>query len=128
MTKKQYKACRITIIILLSFSISFAINLNNYYLPVVFMASAMAGMYYCRKQLETKDILVDERDYKLAGDAARYAITIYAFVGAVGTFVLMGISGKSGRIYDLSQYLAYSVCLLMLMNAFIFRYLNKRGK
>jgi uncharacterized membrane protein len=128
MTKKQYQICRLAIIIVLSFSISFAINLGNYYLPLVFMATAMAGMYYCRKQLQTKDVLVDERDYKQAGDAARYAITIYAFVGAIGTFVLMGISEGSGNIYDLSQYLAFSVCILMLLNAFIFRYLRTKGK
>jgi len=125
MTKKQYKICRLTIVMVLSMSISISITMNNYYLPVVFMLSAIAGMYYCRKQLKTKGVLADERDYQVAGHAARYTIYIYAWLGAVGTFVLMALSNKEGAIYALSQYLAFSVCFLMLLNAFLFKYLSK---
>lgn len=126
MTLKNYKICRLTIIILLSASISVSINLENYYLPIVFVLSAIAGMYYCRHQLKTEQVLVDERDYQVAGKAARYTIYIYAFLATVGMFVLMAISQKTGLLYDLSQYLAYSVCLIMLLNAFLFKYLSKK--
>ena len=128
MTKKQYLACRLAIIVVLSFSISTSLSLGNYYLPLIFMLTAAAALYYCRQQLKTKDVLVDERDYQLAGRAARYAIFIYGWLGAVGTFVLMALSDKRGNLYIISQYLAFSVCFLMLANAMIFRYLNARGK
>jgi uncharacterized membrane protein len=128
MSKKQYTFCRLAIIIILSASISVSITLNNYYLPIIFVLSAMLGMYYCRKSLQTRDVLADERDYQVAGKAARYAITVYAFIGAISTFVLMALSQKQGELYNLSQFLAYSVCFLMLLNAFLFRYLSKRGK
>ena len=128
MTKKQYLFCRLAVIVLLSFSISTSLSLGNYYLPLVFMLTATAALYYCRKQLKTKDVLVDERDYQLAGRAARYAIFIYSWLGAVGTFVLMALFDKQGGLYIVSQYLAFSVCFLMLTNALIFRYLSGRGK
>ncbi len=128
MTKKQYLVCRLAIIVVLSFSISISLSLGNYYLPLIFMLTAAATLYYCRQQLKTKDVLVDERDYQLAGRAARYAIFIYGWLGAVGTFVLMALSDKQGNLYIISQYLAFSVCFLMLANALIFRYLNARGK
>jgi len=128
MKMKQYKACRLGIIILLSASISISITLGNYYLPVVFILSSMAGMYYCRKHLETQEIMADERDYQVAGNSARYTIFIYSLIGAIGTFVLMAISQKEGDLYVLSQYLAFSVCFLMLLNAFLFKYLSKRQK
>jgi uncharacterized membrane protein len=102
--------------------------MNNYYLPIVFTLSAMAGMYYCRKQLKTKAVLADERDYQVAGNAARYSIFIYGWIGAIGTFVLMAISEKQGVLYAISQYLAFSVCFLMLLNAILFKYLSKREK
>lgn len=126
MNKKQYTICRLAIIIILSFSISTSINLDNYYLPIIFMFSAMAVLYYCRSQLKTTDVLVDERDYKIAGDAARYTIYIYGLIGAIATFVLMALSEKQGNLYIISQFLAFSVCFLMLFNAFLFKYLSKR--
>lgn len=128
MTKKQYKICRISIVFILSFLIGLCISLENYYLPVVFVVTAMAAMYYCRKQLQTNEVMVDERDYKVAGDAARYSITVFGTVGALLMFILMAISGKEGALYVASQTLAYSVCFIMLLNAFIFKYLSKRGK
>ncbi len=126
MTLKQYKFWRLAIIILLSFSISISISLENYYLPLIFMLTALAGIYYCRKQVETKNIIADERDYKIAGNAARYTIFIYAWIGAILTFVLMAISGREGILYILSQYFAFSVCFLMLLNAFLFKHLSKK--
>lgn len=128
MTTKQYKVCRLAIIILLSMSISISISLENYYLPIIFMLSGVAGMYYCRKQLKIEKVMVDERDYQVAGNAARYTIFIYGWLGAIGTFVLMAVSQKEGVFYSLSQHLAFSVCFLMLLNAFLFKYLSKRGE
>ena len=128
MTKKQYLFCRLAVVIVLSFSISTSLSLGNYYLPLVFMLTAMAVLYYCRKQLKTKDVLVDERDYQIAGRAARYALYIYGWLGAIGTFVLMALADKQDNLYIISQYLAFSVCFLMLANALIFRYLSGRGK
>jgi len=128
MTKKQYAICRLAIIVLLSFSISVSVTIENYYLPIIFLLSATAGMYYCRKQLQTTDVLADERDYQIAGMAARYTLFVYGWLGAVGTFVLMALSHKQGLAYALSQYLAFSVCFLLLVNAFLFKYLNRQGK
>ncbi|MFA5359504.1 MAG: DUF2178 domain-containing protein [Patescibacteria group bacterium] len=128
MTAKQYKVCRLAIIIVLAMSISISISLENYYLPIVFLLSSSAGMYYCRKQLKTEKIMVDERDYQVAGNAARYTIFIYGWIGAILTFILMAISEQESLLYTLSQYLAFSVCFLMLLNAFLFKYLSKRAK
>ncbi|MFA6331282.1 MAG: DUF2178 domain-containing protein [Clostridia bacterium] len=128
MTAKQYKVCRLAIMIVLAMSISISISLENYYLPIVFLLSSSAGMYYCRKQLKTEKIMVDERDYQVAGNAARYTIFIYGWIGAILTFILMAMSEQGGFLYTLSQYLAFSVCFLMLLNAFLFKYLSKRVK
>ncbi|PLX26867.1 hypothetical protein C0583_06255 [Candidatus Parcubacteria bacterium] len=126
MTTKQYKICRLAIMIILTISIITSINIGNYYLPIIFLLSSLAGMYFCHKAHNPKKALVDERDYQVAGNAARYTIIIYGFLGAIGTFVLMGISQKEGVLYAISQYLAFSVCFIMLLNVFLFRYLIKR--
>ena len=120
MNKKQYTICRLSIIILLSLSIAISISLNNYYLPIILTITAFFIMSYIKKQLKTEDVLADERDYKIAGDSARYTIYIYAFIGVIGAFVLMAISQKEGLLYILSQYLAISVCFIMILNSIIF--------
>jgi uncharacterized membrane protein len=127
MNIKKYKIYRLAIIMILAMSISISINLENYYLPIIFMISGSAAMYYCRKQLQTETVLVDERDYKIGGKASRYTLAIYGWLGAIGTFVLMAIStNKESVTYILSQYLAFSVCFLLLLNAFIFKYLIRK--
>lgn len=128
MSLKNYKFCRLAIIVLLSASISVSISLENYWLPIIFVCTAMAGMYYCKKQLKTPNVLVDERDYQTAGKASRYAVYIFSWLGAIGTFILMALSEKKPALYILSQYLAFSVCFLMLLNAFLFKYFNKYDK
>lgn len=128
MSLKNYKFCRLAIIILLSASISVSITLENYWLPIIFVCTAIAGMYYCKKQLKTPNVLVDERDYQTAGKASRYAVYIFSWLGAIGTFILMALSEKNPVLYILSQYLAFSVCFLMLLNAFLFKYFNKYDK
>lgn len=127
MTKKQFQACRLAIIIILSFSISTSITLENYWLPIVFMLTALAAMYQCKHAYSQDHIIADERDYHIAGNSARYSIYTYAWLGALGTFVLMALSHKEGVLYIISQTLAFSVCGLMLLNAFIFKYLRGRS-
>jgi len=128
MTKKQYTAYRLIIAAVLGASISVAIVINNYYLPIVFVITAMAAMSYGKKRLPQGTVMADERDYKIAGDAARYTVFIYSWIGALTTFILMAVSGKTGVLYTLSQFFAYTVCGLMLLNASLFAYLSKRGK
>jgi uncharacterized membrane protein len=127
MTLKQYNVFRIIIVIALAMSISISITLENYYLPIILMAIALAIIYYLRQQLKAGEVMADERDYKLAGDAARYTITAYGLVGVMGMFVLMALAeNKESLIYALSQYLAFSICFLFLLNAFIFKLLSRK--
>ena len=128
MNKKQYTIARLIIMVLLTISIIISISMSNYYLPIVFLFTAFVFMYYFKKQLKTKDVLADERDYKIAGDTARYSIFIYAFIATITMFVLMGISQNQGELYAVSLCLAFSVCFLLILNSFLFKFLSKKGK
>jgi uncharacterized membrane protein len=65
----------------LGISISLSITLENYYLPIALVIIGMTAMYYLRKQLKIIEVMADERDYKLSGNAARHTITIYGLIG-----------------------------------------------
>lgn len=127
MSIKNYKISRVAIIVLLSISISISISLEKYYLPIIFVISASLAMYYLRKQLKTRKVLVDERDYQVAGQAARYTLYIFSWLGAILTFILMALSENNPFLFDLSEYIAFSVCFVLLLNALIFKYLSKKN-
>ncbi|MDI3496609.1 MAG: putative rane protein [Patescibacteria group bacterium] len=128
MTKKQYQICHFIILILLSAAISISFSLQQYYLPLIFVLSAMAAMSYCRHSLKPTDVLADERDRQLAGMAASLTLNIYSLIGVVLFFVLMMLSEQQSELFAWAQYLAYSICVLLLLNALIFRYLERKGK
>lgn len=128
MDKKQYRFYRLLIIILLCSFISVSITLKSYLLPIAFMIVAMGMMFYLRKQLKSEEVSADERDYQVAGTAARYAISIYAWVGVIAVFVLMYLSEQKEELYFVSQYVAFSVCFLMLLNVVLFKYLERKGR
>ncbi|MCB9802979.1 DUF2178 domain-containing protein [Candidatus Nomurabacteria bacterium] len=128
MTKKQYLIMRFSIVVLLSASIAISINLKNYYLPIILMLIALLTMVYFRKQLKPKDVLADERDYQVAGIAARYTLFIYSWFSVIAMFIFLMLSEKYPQVYPLSQFFAFTVCGLLLLNAFLFKWLIKHGK
>jgi len=122
MTFKQYNFYRILVVMTMAISISCAMTMENYYLPIFLMIIGMALMCYLRQRLRKTEVIADERDYKLAGDAARYTILVYGFIGAFTIFILMALSsGPDDSIYQLSHYLAFSICFLFLLNVLIFK-------
>ena len=78
MTIKQYNAARVITAMCLAAVMSQAVVLKNYYLAGSAILFAMLLLIYLKKQL--KEITADERDYKIAGDAARWTLTILALL------------------------------------------------
>jgi len=106
--------------------ISICITSNNYILPPIFVILAMIILFIARKKVT--DVLVDERDYNMAGTAARFTISIFSVVMMIGFFVLFLIKDKSPEIITTSAFLlAYLTCGLMLLNSLIFNFLKYRA-
>ena len=71
-----------------------------------------------------KEVLADERDYNIAGTAARYSITIFAVIMMVGIFAMMALKDKNPEFANIASLLAYLTCALMFINALVFRFLK----
>jgi uncharacterized membrane protein len=123
---KQYKILRIIVAFSLGVIISQAVIFNNYLLVIFFVAMAMVIILVARKQV--KEILADERDYQIAGKAARYAMTIFSIAAVVVMFFFV-FQGETNPVYQAIGFtLSYSVCGLLLLNSAIFYYFNKYEK
>jgi uncharacterized membrane protein len=123
-TLKQYKIIRLILVFLLAFMFSQAIIFKNFFLPVIFLVVASLLLIYLRKQV--KEIIADERDYELARKAAFLAMQIYSWIAVVLMFLFYALSDANSYYYPVAMTLAFSTCGLMLLQSFIFRFLNKK--
>ncbi len=123
MTTKKYLSVRIIAVIIVAALTSYAITIHNYFLPIPVILAWAAFLYIIRRKVT--DVIADERDYKIAGQAARYTLTAFSMIGIITIFILLSY-GENSRQYVLGNILASTICLVMLTNAFIFKWLSSR--
>jgi uncharacterized membrane protein len=124
LTLKQYNAIRLIIIVLLAFLFSQALVFKNFFMPVILLVATSLLLIYLRKQV--KEIIADERDYDLARKSAFLAMQVYSWIAVVIMFLFYALSETNSYYYPIAMTLAFSVCGLMLLQSFIFRFLSKK--
>ncbi|MFA5127179.1 MAG: DUF2178 domain-containing protein [Patescibacteria group bacterium] len=124
MSKKQYLICRLVVSFFTALLVASAITLGNYVIPLLVIIAGMVVLYTCRKKVQ--DVLVDERDYKIAGQASRYVLNAYCLIGAIITVVVFATSKDNAALMLLANFLAYSICLIMIINSLLFKWLSSR--
>lgn len=125
MTIKQYQYVRLAVVIFIAIATSIAINLENFLVPVVAIAIGMLILTIARKKIT--GILADERDYNIAGTAARYTISVFAFIMVLGVFGFMALKNKNPEFTNIATFLAYLTCALMIINFLIFHFLKTKA-
>lgn len=129
MTYNQFKRIRIVMAAVVAMIVSFAINLQSWIFATIAILLAillsMIVIFSAKKQV--KDVLADERDFYIAGKAARYALSVFCVLGAILSFYFMIIS-KDINAEAIGSVLAYSVCGLMLLNSVIVIYFQRNEK
>lgn len=118
MTLKQYTSARIAIVITLAMFVSVSVTARNYILPLVAAAAALLLLFLRSK---VADVIADERDYAIAGKAARWAMQIYAWAAVAGFFLLYALKGNDPVWAAVAYTLSYSACFILLAYSVIFR-------
>ena len=125
MSKKTFLICKILTVIILGAVVGFLVDLGHWPLPVVCTLAAFGFLWVCQKRV--KGVIADERDYKIAGQAARAAFTIYSMVMVIIGLIVVSLS-KSIPEYELPAHIIlYSVCALVLLYAVLFAVYKRRG-
>jgi uncharacterized membrane protein len=109
--------------VLLAMSISQSIIYKNFLYPVVATAIAIIILSILKKRVD--GVVADERDYNVAGNSARYAMTIFSFVAVFAMFFFLAFEETNPFYEAIAMTLAYSVCFLMILYSLIFRFYNK---
>lgn len=126
MTAKHYMAFRLVIAAVLAAIISLSVVIGNYVLPVVTFFSCLILMYAVKKKV--KEVIEDERDYEMAGKAARYTMTVFSLIAGVITIILFALRKENPGFELVGSVLAYAVCGMMLIYSVIFKYFQSKGR
>jgi len=126
MTLKQYNFVRIVVAMFLAALVGQAVILNNFYLAGAAVLIAIGLIILTKRRV--KEVIADERDYEIAGKAARWSLTIFSAIGSIAVLVLMSLRQKDPVFEAIGAVLAYSICALLLLNSLIFGYLNRYEK
>jgi uncharacterized membrane protein len=124
MDKKTFYVVRIVFAMVVAAVCSISVVQGNYILPIIVGITAAFVLYAMKKRVT--GVLADERDYKVAGDAARWSLNIYAVFAAIASMVLMASRAGNPQFELAAQILAYSACALLIAQSLLFKYFHNR--
>jgi uncharacterized membrane protein len=104
--------------------VSFSVVSENYILPIVAVVTALILIILLRRRVS--EVINDERDYYVAGKAARWTISAYAILAALGSIFLMALRKTNPSLEFLGSTLAYSACFVMLLNSVLFYFFAEK--
>ncbi len=122
MNKETYKKIGIFFPILMGCTFTIGIILNNYIVPIFVMVIGISLIFIAKSRV--KDVIEDERHYKIGGYAGRYAITLFSIVASICGLIL--IVQKSPILEAVSYTLFCSISVLLFCYLILYAYFEKK--
>jgi len=123
MTLKQFRFIQLFLVMILAGLVGWATVRQNYVIPIIATTLTIVLLFYLQNKV--REIIADERDYEIGGKAARLAITVFCWIMIIVMFAFLAFRGQSPEFEIIAVALGYSICLLMALYTFFFRYYNK---
>lgn len=122
----MFSVYRVVIAIILAMIVSLSVSYGNWYLPIIAFAAAWISLFTLKNRV--KEVIADERDYLIAGKASMMAMKIYIFISVTAGLVLYVLGRGNDVLFISANVLIYSACVLMVLEAFLFKiYERKNG-
>lgn len=126
MNKRLFSVLRVVTAAVVAVVVAFSINYGNWYLPVIFIVAAWIFMYALRKNV--KEVIADERDYRIAGKAAGWAMRIYIMVSVIAGLVLYIAEEGNEVLFAVGNIFLYSSCFLMIVYTVLYKIYERRSE
>ncbi len=125
MSRKVFVALSIAVVMGIGFVAGSAVSTGNVVLPVLAMAAGIILLRLFRGKV--KEVVEDERSYRISEKASRNAIQVFGISAAVlgSVLIALGSRGTAG-ISQAGYTLSYSVCSLLIIYQGFYWYYNKR--
>jgi uncharacterized membrane protein len=95
---------------------------NNYILPIFVMVIGISLVFIAKSRV--KDIIEDERHYKIGGYAGKYAITLFSIIASISGLIL--IVQKSPILEAVAYTLFCSISVLLFCYLILYAYFEKK--
>lgn len=112
MTYKKFRMIKMLTAFFLAIIVGQAVIFNNFLLAVIGVITAIAVVFSFRKKVN--EVMADERDYAITGNAARISLSLFSVIGASLSFTFMYLRNMNSNFMVIGATLAYSVCALLI--------------
>ena len=126
MTKKLFLVYKLVAVALVAIVLGVSIDYGNWYLPVIFLVTAWVSLYALRGRV--KEVMADERDYRIAGKASLWAMKIYLSFSVIAGLILFITERENEVLFAIGSVFLYSACFLMLLYAILFKIYERRNE
>lgn len=125
MSKRIFTLCNIAIAMAMGAAVGYSVAVGNAIVPIVAVAGGMGLQYLCRRQV--KEIVEDERLYKITEKASQITFRISTIMMAVTGAVLIALSHSISADFRLvGLTLVYAVCALIVLNLVLYIYYSRK--
>lgn len=125
MNKKTFDRIRMATAAVLGGIVSISVAQGSYAIPLIATLTALVLMVAMKKKVT--GAIDDERDYQVAGNAARWTISAFAILSALASIILMAQRNANPAYELLGSVFAYSACFVLILQSAFFYYFNQKG-
>ncbi|MCK4492204.1 MAG: DUF2178 domain-containing protein [Candidatus Altiarchaeales archaeon] len=126
MKKKTYTIYKAIIVAAMGGTMGWSFATGYKYLPFIALIVGIGFMYILAMH-KPKQLVVDERDRKIAGKASAAAYQVYSITAAILGLGLKTLT-KNQMMNTAGDILLYSACVLILIYLSFYSYYNRRGE
>lgn len=123
MTLKTFSIYKIIAVIIVAIATGVSVNNGNWYLPIALLITAWVFLYVLRTRV--KEVIADERDYRIAGKASALAMRIYSVLAVIIGLILYVAEKNNEVLFAIGSVLSYSAGFIMLVYAILFKIYDK---
>ena len=111
----------LTVVVLIGWSIA----IENAVVPIPAVIVGLVLLYLLRRQV--REVVEDERNYKISEKASRFAIQVFALVAAISGVTLIAVStNDSTLLREVGLTLAFCACGILILYLISYAYHSRK--
>ncbi len=118
--------CGAVIVVTMGALIGWSVAIGNAVIPIPVAIGGAGLLYLCRRQL--REVVEDERNYRISEKASRSTIQIAAFLMAIIGTVLAALNlGGTSPFKEVGLTLVFSACALLIIYLTFYSYYSRKS-
>ena len=126
MSRKWFRICGAAITVAMAALIGWSIATENAVVPIPTVLGGVVLLYLLRRRV--KDVVQDERNYRISEKASRFAIQVFALVTAISGVTLTAVSADDSSLFrEVGLTLAFCACGLLVLYLISYAYHSRKS-